>query len=75
MDLSELKKEESIQNNGRGVSCVRTIIHYLEQDDIESAKACFTNEGDKIANYPELETILENLLGMKGRYKRPPGFI
>lgn len=72
MDLSELKEKEKIQNQGRGVSCIRTLISYLEKGDIESAKAVFVNEGDKIANYPELETILENILGLKGRYKTPP---
>lgn len=69
MNIEELKAKEKIQNNGRGVSCIRTLIHYLERGDMESAKAVFVNEGDKIANYPELETILEGMLGMEGRYK------
>lgn len=60
--LTELDSKE---NGGRGVSCVKTIIMYLQRGDIESVKAVMLNEGDKIRNYPEIETML------KGYFKHP----
>ena len=54
--LTELDSKE---NGGRGVSCVKTIIMYLQRGDIESVKAVMLNEGDKIRNYPEIETMLK----------------
>lgn len=53
-------------NDGRGVSCVRTICLYLERNDIDSAKAVCLNEGDKIRNYP----AIVNFLKKKGLLRR-----
>lgn len=60
---SVLTDLNSKQNEGRGVSCVRAIILSLERGDVEGAKAILSNEGDKIRNYPEIESILKEYFG------------
>lgn len=69
MNLTELKRLESIQNDGRGVSCVRSILIYLERNDEHTAQVVFFNEHDKIHNYPDIENELIKLLGVKCPYK------
>lgn len=53
--LDNLQKNE---NEGRGISCVRTIILYLNRGEIDTAKAVCKNEGDKISNYEEIKQFL-----------------
>lgn len=62
MNLDKLKELEKVQNEGRGVSCVRSIILYLEREDVDSACACCWNENDKLRSYPAIEAELRNLL-------------
>lgn len=57
----ELNSLQESQNDGRGVSCVRTIVAYLRRDDLTSAKAVANNEGDKIASYPAIEAVLQRV--------------
>ncbi len=47
------------ENNGRGVSCVKEVIVWLRRGDFEKAKLMATHDHDKIANYPEIERIME----------------
>jgi len=58
--LLELRILESQQNEGRGVSCVRSIIFFLEKEDRISAEITCFNEGDKICNYPEIQRLLRS---------------
>lgn len=46
-------------NSGRGVSCVRTIVHSLRRGDFSGARACINNESDKIRSYDEVVAALE----------------
>jgi hypothetical protein len=55
----QLDELQSVANNGRGVSCVRTVITYLRRGDFDSAKAVIETEHDKIENYPEIVQVLE----------------
>jgi hypothetical protein len=57
-----LDKLQASKNDGRGISCVRTLVMYLRRGDIESAKAVCLNEGDKIRNYPDIKELLETEL-------------
>lgn len=58
--LFDLQKD---QNDGRGVSCVRSIVWYIEHDDFESAKAVANTDFDKIRRYPEIaEYVQKHLL-------------
>ncbi len=58
-ELDELQKQE---NNGRGVSCVRSAVAYLKMGNLEDARTiCFTDH-DKIINYPKLVEFIKNNL-------------
>ncbi len=58
-ELDNLQKDK---NNGRGVSCVQTIVFYLRQGDGRSAKNVCWNEADKISNYPDIRRVLQKKL-------------
>lgn len=58
---AELNALQSCQNDGRGVSCVKSIVAYLQRNDLTAAKAVVNNEGDKIASYPEIEAVLQRV--------------
>ncbi|MDO8558206.1 MAG: hypothetical protein Q7S09_03395 [bacterium] len=57
LDVLQAKK-----NEGRGVSCIRTLIVYLRRGDIDSARAVCLNESDKIKSYQDIKEILEREL-------------
>jgi hypothetical protein len=46
-------------NEGRGVSCVRTVIDSLRRGDYSGARACINNESDKIRSHEEIVAVLE----------------
>ncbi|MBI2056470.1 MAG: hypothetical protein HYT37_03765 [Candidatus Sungbacteria bacterium] len=70
--LDTLQQQE---NNGRGVSCVKTLVFYLQAGDIEKARAVCLNEADKIVNYPKIRKIIQQEL-FSGVYEKdiPPHF-
>jgi hypothetical protein len=49
---------QAAHNNGRGVSCVRSICFELRQRDLVGALAVCDTEGDKIRNYPDIVAVL-----------------
>jgi hypothetical protein len=49
-----LFKLQEVENEGRGISCVRSIHLYLSLGDVGSAKAVINSEFDKIRNYPTI---------------------
>lgn len=65
--LTTLRALESKQNDGRGVSCVRSVITYLERGDLESAQAVANTDHDKIRNYPEIANFLRKALWPLGK--------
>lgn len=60
--LKQLSKLEATKNNGRGVSCVRTIIQYILKGFTNLATACALNEDDKISSYPDIKNLLRKIL-------------
>jgi len=46
-------------NDGRGVSCVRSLCTYLRRHDIDAAQAVADNESDKLSNYPTIVDVLK----------------
>ncbi|MBK9141697.1 MAG: hypothetical protein IPM23_04320 [Candidatus Melainabacteria bacterium] len=61
-DLAEeLDRLQSGENQGRGVSCVRTLIFYLRRKEFDKAKAVARNESDKIRSYPEIVAVLKRV--------------
>ncbi|MGD9684521.1 MAG: hypothetical protein AB7W16_25435 [Candidatus Obscuribacterales bacterium] len=57
----ELDRLQSGENQGRGVSCVRTLIFYLRRQEFDRAKAVARNESDKIRSYPEIVSVLKRV--------------
>jgi len=58
----KIDKLQAEKNNGRGVSCVKTIVDLLRRGELESAKAVCFNEGDKISSYPDIADVLKKEL-------------
>ena len=57
----KLDELQSSKFDGRGVSCVQTIVAYLKAGDLDSARAVCFNESDKIRDNPEIRDIKELL--------------
>ncbi|MDF2435479.1 MAG: hypothetical protein JWP44_5110 [Mucilaginibacter sp.] len=54
LHIDELKELNKLQNDGRGVSCVNSIIYYLERQSYFDALTVIDNEFDKLRNYPAI---------------------
>jgi hypothetical protein len=63
--LQNLKDVESIQNDGRGVQCVKAIIESLEMGDYTGAMLIRQWDGDKTRSYPKMEKVLEDIFGCR----------
>ncbi|MFH1667977.1 MAG: hypothetical protein ABH884_03085 [Candidatus Komeilibacteria bacterium] len=50
------------QNNGRGVSCVQSVIIYLRAGKLEDAKQICRWDHDKIINYPKIKKYVRDVL-------------
>jgi len=68
--IEELNNLQSKENNGRGVSCINSIISCLVREDIEAAKRVYQSEGDKIAQYPEIQKWMLDNFGCRTHLKK-----
>jgi hypothetical protein len=50
----ELWSLQAKQNNGRGISCVQTVVHLIRHGLIDEAERVADWDHDKIRNYPEV---------------------
>ena len=66
--INELIRVEALQNEGRGVCCVKSIITFLQKGRNEYALNMFIHDHDKILNYPELIKILVPMLKVPLNY-------
>lgn len=57
----ELDRLHKSEHDGRGVSCVETLVFYLRRHDFDKAKAVARNESDKIRSYPEIVDVLKRI--------------
>ena len=57
-----LNEAQAKENDGRGVSCVQTIVTYLNMGDIRAARAVARNESDKLWAYPEIRKDIHQYL-------------
>ena len=48
-------------NEGMGVDCIKTLIMFLKNGEIDKAKACCFNEGDKISSWTEFFPLLKEM--------------
>jgi hypothetical protein len=62
-ELDELQKQE---NNGRGVSCVQSVVSSLRMGKLDEAKRICSWDGDKIINYPKLAEFIKSKLFSEG---------
>lgn len=56
--IDRLKEAEKVQNQGRGVCCVKDIIKMLEKGRDADALATCRGENDKIRSYPPVQAVL-----------------
>jgi predicted ATP-dependent serine protease len=65
----ELDELQSTKNEGRGISCVRTIITFLNRAQLDLAKNVYEVDGDKICNvYPDIDKMICEGLNINPRY-------
>jgi hypothetical protein len=56
--IDALDALQATKNGTRGVSCVRSIVHWLRRGDYQSALATCRGENDKITSYPDIQKLL-----------------
>lgn len=56
--IAKLKALEASKNGGRGVTCVRDIISFLNLGRVELAKEVCNWDRDKIRNYQDIARLL-----------------
>ena len=61
--INRLVDLSSKENDGRGVSCVDSVISCLNKGKIELAKRVYKNECDKIRSYPYIQEWFYNFFG------------
>lgn len=69
MSVQELITLNSQENNGRGISCVKDIITYLQSIQIEKAKLTYQHDGDKMYLYPKIQEWFYNNFGCRTHLK------
>jgi hypothetical protein len=69
-DIDKLDELQSKENDGRGISCVKTILFFLRHNKIDEARACRQNEGDKINSYPLVELQINKMFGCRTHLRK-----
>lgn len=55
----ELDALQAKAYEGRGISCVRSVVAYLRRGDFSKARAVVNNESDKIRSHEDIVAVLE----------------
>jgi hypothetical protein len=65
-----LDQLQQTKNSGRGISCVRTLIHFIYINEMDLAKNVYEVDGDKISGYlyPDVDQMICEFLNIKPRY-------
>ena len=50
---------QEVENQGRGVCCVQTLVTYLRRGQMDEARAVCSNEWDKIRSYGKIAGTLK----------------
>jgi len=61
----ELDALQSVENDGRGIVCVKEIVLRLRQGNQDGAMTVRQNESDKIRQYPAIEAFLLQKFGCR----------
>jgi len=59
---NKLETLQASENGGRGVECVKAVIHYLRKGMISAAKSMCFNDDDKFYYLKEIREIIEGEL-------------
>lgn len=59
---SYLFEMQQNKNQGRGVSCIRSVCTYLDLGKIHDAKLIIEHDWDKISNYKDIAEFLKNVM-------------
>ena len=59
---SNLFEMQQTKNQGRGVSCIRSVCAYLDLGKVEDAKLIIQHDWDKISNYGDIAKFLKNVM-------------
>ncbi len=66
--VERLRALNAVANDGRGSSTIRGILLEIDRGDEASAKAIWSNDGDKLWQNPELNLTVIELLGCRGHH-------
>lgn len=67
-DLADtLDQLQAVENDGRGVSCVRGVVGELRRSNRAGAEAIANNDYDKIRNYPEIKRVVDENFGTEDK--------
>ena len=61
----ELNKLQAVENEGRGISHIRTICTYLRRGEWDLAVNVYRTEGDKTGMYPVIKKFLRERMGCR----------
>lgn len=70
IDIEQLKELDAKENEGRGISCVQSVITCLERNDIATAKIVYRNDGDKIRCYPKIQQWFYDNIGCRCHFEK-----
>lgn len=64
-EIDKLEEVNNMQNQGRGIQCVKGIISTLRIGNFDMAQRIRQWDGDKTRSYPEVEKVLTKLFGCR----------
>lgn len=64
-NVEKLWNAQAIENDGRGISCVRSMVQYLMADLVEDARSVRRLARDKTRAYPNVEKLLIEIFGCR----------
>ena len=68
--IDKLDELQSVECDGRGVTHIKTIVHFLRKGEVELAKNTYRIEGDKTRAYPKIEDYLRELFGCRSHFNK-----
>lgn len=64
-DIDKLDELQMVENDGKGIVCVKHIISCLKKNDVDMAKQVYQIEGDKIISYPLIQQWMVKNFGCR----------
>jgi hypothetical protein len=68
--IEKLRNLNHQANNGYRISCISTILLFLDSSKFEEAQAVWENDGDKIQSYPEIKAAIIDIFGCRLHLKQ-----